>query len=1266
MKHGKTQAIDCLAGKRAMPIPLWWRGWICLCLQLASLLTGRAQSDISDTSNLLQTDWAAQTGWNTSQDMCMWPGISCSQGRAIAIELEIDDVTGSLPDTWGYLAQLNTLVLSGQSLTGSLPESWSTLAALRTLDLSVNQLNGTLPSMWSALSQVQLVDVHNNSLTGLLPTAWSNLSQIAYLNLQDNGFTGPLPETYSNLTQISQLLLQGNQINSTCLQLACLHAANAANLLQVPWAAQAGWNTSVGICKWPGITCTEGQVTIIDLVDTNLTGSLPESWSSLSHLEELLLSYNGLTGTLPESYSNLSHLTSLDLSYNVVTGSLPTAWSQMSQLGSLDLSNNAISGSLPSQWSRLPLEELLLSYNGLTGTLPESYSNLSHLTSLDLSYNVVTGSLPTAWSQMSQLTNLDLNHNVIMGSLPTAWSQMSQLGELDVASNFLSGTLPPSFANLTQLIFLDLSMNNLTGTLPESWGQLPQLQDLALSCNLFTGTLPSAWRTVTQGPGAEQYGRRLDHNRLTGTLPASWGSVQILSLDLRNNRFTGALPDSWVNMNLLKLDLQQNELTGTLPEDWGKHGGGYLAFQDNKLHGTLPTSWSKLDVLYMSFDNNNFTGSLPRSWSNWSEVAYLSMENNSLEGLLPESWASMAGLGWLGLAFNDLTGMLPVSWSNMSQLRYLSLRNNRLTATLPSSWMNMTKLEYMSVEDNLLRGSLPPEWSTMSRLLFGGLSSNAFEGSIPSSWGSNWTQVQVLRVDSNHLTGTIPQLGNITLLNATSNSLSDLSLTSLPASLKVAYLANNSLNGTLPRPDQLPVNLTALDVSNNFLHGTLPQALPFNLTVFNASNNLLTGALPHDWHRLAELRLDDMKLTGQLPVEWHTWGSNTSNSIQLSMINNQLHGHMPQQWVQQFCLAVVQDSVEQTLFDPTVIDIELLLGDVAHGDVDPELLVPVGSPITLVSQHASINVTLGNQLYTFSYQDPNSICSIPDAVRNAALLWGTFAVLLLATIVGMHCWLRRKKSFATPWALSKITVLSSAMRTTNVKLSKRVVTSLWVFFSDVVWFVYSQVTDAVTIHQVFSSGHRGYAFILLAILLLPYLLLFFLIMTVCVRYCQSMVSGASQGRLRGWLCSIAAAVAGVVLSPFIFLACEFGMLVEATGIPAARWFLPASPELSTLYRFKSIAEAFFNALPQAIIQTKLYVMGNDPNGIHVYIDTALFIASAFGSLASVLKTVALMIFEVHQEGHGMFVYLKRLVVLVSVDKPGQPLQNQISISGTSP
>ena len=238
-------------------------------------------------------------------------------------------------------------------------------------------------------------------------------------------------------------------------------------------------------------------------------------------------------------------------------------------------------------------------------------------------------------------------------------------------------------------------------------------------------------------------------------------------------------------------------------------------------------------------------------------------------------------------------------------------------------------------------------------------------------------QAQVVRLDQNHLTGTIPLWANISVLNATSNRLSNQTFAALPASLKLLYLANNSFSGPFPDHAMLPVNLTVLDVSYNSLSGELPQALPANLSVLNASENLLTGSLPSNWSRLVELRLDNMDLSGKLPAKWSEWGGNTSNSIQLSLVSSGLGGSMPQQWVKQFCLAVVQDTDKQVLFDPTTLALNFYQYDIAHNNRQEEVLVPVGSQIAIVAQHASINVTLKGKRYTFSYQDPGSICRIP-------------------------------------------------------------------------------------------------------------------------------------------------------------------------------------------------------------------------------------------------------------------------------------------------
>ena len=76
---------------------------------------------------------------------------------------------------------------------------------------------------------------------------------------------------------------------------------------------------------------------------------------------------------------------------------------------------------------------------------------------------------------------------------------------------------------------------------------------------------------------------------------------------------------------------------------------------------------------------------------------------------------------------------------------------------------------------------------------------------------------------------------------------------------------------------------------------------------------------------------------------------------------------------------------------------------------------------------------------------------------------------------------------------------------------------------------------------------------------------------------------------------------------------------------------------------QSVAQAFLSALPQSIVQSKLCLMGNDPNGIHDYIDTNLYLISVVGSLFPVLKTVALIALELHQCGCSIPGYFIKLI-----------------------
>ena len=167
---------------------------------------------------------------------------------------------------------------------------------------------------------------------------------------------------------------------------------------------------------------------------------------------------------------------------------------------------------------------------------------------------------------------------------------------------------------------------------------------------------------------------------------------------------------------------------------------------------------------------------------------------------------------------------------------------------------------------------------------------------------------------------------------------------------------------------------------------------------------------------------------------------------------------------------------------------------------------------------------------------------------------------------------------------------------------------MWFLVSDVGWTILDQVTDAITIHQVFSSGQPVYAYILLAILLVPFAITFILVVILSIRRCQGMVAGRSVVR------QAAALLIVLLLAPLLFIGLELVLILHGIGVPLPLWWGYLGIDLVTLYRLQSVAEAFFSALPQAIVQSRLYLMGNDPNGVQVYIDTNFFLVSMVGSL----------------------------------------------------
>ena len=494
-------------------------------------------------------------------------------------------------------------------------------------------------------------------------------------------------------------------------------------------------------------------------------------------------------------------------------------------------------------------------------------------------------------------------------------------------------------------------------------------------------------------------------------------------------------------------------------------------------------------------------------------------------------------------------------------------------------------------------------------------------------------QVIVLELQDNQLSGTVPYMEKLQYLNLSSNHFTEPNLKAVPIELQLLYLANNSLGGNILQlgshlSGERIFTLKLLDLSFNILSGSLPQDVPPSLSVLNISNNAFVGSLPSSWSTLQNmtvLRLDNNQLTGALPRAWSSWGLNTGNSLQLSITHASLQGRMPRAWIEQFCLAIVRSNTVRLLFEPLNLINEANLTE------------SVGPKIELPAQQASINVTLNGKEYTFDYDNPDSVCGIANAARNTAILWGLFAALLVAMLGCICLWQRRKPTPGPQGGLFSRWRISTVLGHDRKSCGWQVVDCMWFLISDVGWTIYDQVTDIITIHQVFSSGQMVYAYILLAILLLPFATMFILIVRISIKRCQEMVSCQSLVRRAAVL------LIGLLLAPLLFVGLEFALIFHGIGVPLPTWWGCLGVDLVAFYRTQSLAEAFLSALPQAIVQSKLYLMGNDPNGIHVYVDTNLYLVSMIGSVFSILKSVALIAIEVHQYKCSLLGYCLKLV-----------------------
>jgi len=235
------------------------------------------------------------------------------------------------------------------------------------------------------------------------------------------------------------------------------------------------------------------------------------------------------------------------------------------------------------------------------------------------------------------------------------------------------------------------------------------------------------WYGIECNSNRNVLGIKLEENNLVGELPQELASISTLSnILLFSNELNGFVPDEIFSLELGKFDVEENMLSGDI-------------FPDKLFVNSAET------VVDYLVSKNNFTGTIP------TDVGKL---------LKLESF-------WV--ADNDLTGTIPSELANVKGLKTLIVYENSFTGSFPPGLFLLEDLTIIKASNNtLMKGPLPKNIDS-KKLVKLEIDNSGLTGKLPTNLG-DLTSMQVLFLENNSLTGTIPDLDDMRKLGQSNRS----------------------------------------------------------------------------------------------------------------------------------------------------------------------------------------------------------------------------------------------------------------------------------------------------------------------------------------------------------------------------------------------------------------------------------------------------------------------------------------------------------------
>uniref|UniRef100_A0A2P2M0Q5 non-specific serine/threonine protein kinase n=1 Tax=Rhizophora mucronata TaxID=61149 RepID=A0A2P2M0Q5_RHIMU len=293
----------------------------------------------------------------------------------------------------------------------------------------------------------------------------------------------------------------------------------------------------------------------------------------------------------------------------------------------------------------------------------------------------------------------------------------------------------------------------------------------------------------------------------------------------------------------------------------------------------------------------NFTGITCNSGNSVKEIE---LSNQNLTGPLPlDSICQLQSLEKLSLGCNSFVSRVTEDLNKCTQLQYLDFGNNFFTGPFPDI-SSLSKLQHLYLKQSGLSGDFP--WKSLENLtniVTLSLGDNSFDLTPFPDEVLKLKRLDWLYLANCSIEGTIPpgigDLSELTNLELSDNHLSGEIPSDIVKLQKLRQLEfySNNLSGTLPPGFRNLTKLENFDASKNSLEGDLSE-LRFlsNLVSLQLYDNRFSGEVPAEFgefKKLVNLSLYRNQLTGSLPPQLGSW----SNFDLIDVSENNLTGPIP-------------------------------------------------------------------------------------------------------------------------------------------------------------------------------------------------------------------------------------------------------------------------------------------------------------------------------------------------------------------------------------